>query len=54
MLVLSRTETQTIHVDGPATIVIVAIKPTRVKVGIDAPPTTNIRRGEIDDRKEAA
>ena len=53
MLVLTRTETQTIHVDGPATITIVAIKPTRVKVGIDAPPTTNIRRGEID-RKEAA
>lgn len=54
MLVLTRTESQTIHVDGPATIVIVGIKPSRVKIGIEAPKTTHIVRGELEDGKEAA
>lgn len=53
MLVLSRKVDETIildTVDGIVTLTIVAIRGTKIRIGIDAPLTTNIRRGELKER----
>lgn len=51
MLVLNRKELETIHI-GDAVITILATGPTRVSVGIEAPQTTKILRGELLERDE--
>lgn len=48
MLVLSRKKGEAIHVDGPATIIIVDTGGRRVGVGIEAPPTTRAIRTELE------
>ena len=47
MLVITRRHDETLHVSGPARIVILDVQPGRVKIGIDAPRTTEVWRGEI-------
>ncbi|WP_013627302.1 carbon storage regulator [Rubinisphaera brasiliensis] len=53
MLVLSRKETETIHVGEEVTIVIVRTGTGRVKVGIVAPEGVPVERGEVRDRRLA-
>ena len=56
MLVLSRTEQETIHI-GQAVITILAVSGGRVSVGIEAPREIEIMRGELleqDSEEEAA
>jgi carbon storage regulator len=48
MLVLSRKNKETIHI-GDAKITITHIGPSRVKIGIEAPPSVRILRGELED-----
>ena len=54
MLVLTRKITQTIHINDDITITINRIGPTAVQIGIDAPASYSIKRGEIyqTDRAE--
>lgn len=46
-LTLTRREDETIVVDGPAVIRILTIYGSRVKIEVEAPPTTKILRGEL-------
>jgi len=46
MLVLSRKVTETIHIGDNITITITRIGPTSVGVGIEAPASYDIKRGE--------
>jgi carbon storage regulator len=52
MLVLSRKVGETIEIDGDIVISIVRIGPNTVKIGIDAPKTTGIRRTELPDKAD--
>lgn len=56
MLVLTRKESEAIEVSGPARIVVQRIKGGRVRIGIEAAPTTRVLRGELveKERKDAA
>lgn len=47
MLVLSRKKNETIVVDGPAVITIVEQRGDRTRLGIEAPASTHIIRGEL-------
>jgi carbon storage regulator len=47
MLVLTRKETQTIHIGNDIVICIVQAGPSSVKIGIDAPRNVSIVRGEL-------
>ncbi len=51
MLVLSRTEGQTIVIDGRIRVTIVAILGTKIRVGVDAPRDVVVDREEIWERK---
>ncbi len=56
ILVLTRKTSETIVIDGPATVTFLGIKGERVRLGIEAPPSTRITRGELlkeDDDAEA-
>ena len=46
MLVLSRKVTETIHIGNEITVTITRIGPTSVRVGIEAPASYDIKRGE--------
>jgi len=48
-LVLSRKDGQSVYVDGCAKITVYSS--TKVRVMIEAPETTHIRRGELPERK---
>ncbi|HAN99663.1 MAG TPA: hypothetical protein DCQ98_20540 [Planctomycetaceae bacterium] len=53
MLVLSRTPGETIHLpELGVTITIIGSRGNRTKVGIRAPETIRILRGELDDRTD--
>lgn len=47
MLILSRKCGQTIEVSGPCTIYFKSINGGRIQVGVDAPCTTKVLRGEV-------
>lgn len=51
MLVLHRKENQAIVVDGPATIVVLRIDGSGVRLGIKAEQSTTILREELLDRE---
>jgi len=53
MLVLSRKPGQSITVDGHAVITLVEIQPGKVRIGVEAPPTTKVLRTELLEREEA-
>ncbi len=47
MLVLSRTESQKILLGESIVLTIVRVNGDRVRVGIEAPPEIQVRRGEL-------
>ena len=47
MLVLTRKAGETINIDGGIVIQIVQIQGRQVRVGIEAPKETKVRRGEL-------
>jgi carbon storage regulator len=47
MLVLSRKTNETIVIDGRITLEILQIKGNQIRVGINAPASVRIRRGEL-------
>ena len=50
MLVLSRKVNQEIVIDGNIRIRVVHVGEGKVRIGVDAPETVGIRRGELADR----
>jgi len=54
MLVLSRGIDKAIVVDGPARIVVIAVRGNVVRLGIDAAPGVEIRREELPPRAKVA
>jgi len=50
MLVLSRKAGESIHVNGPCVIHINRVQGKYVGVGLEAPQTTSIQRGELVDK----
>jgi carbon storage regulator CsrA len=48
-LVVTREVGDEIHVNGPSTIRVVRIDCNKVRIGIEADPGVNIRRGELAD-----
>jgi carbon storage regulator len=51
MLILSRRRGQCIRINGRITIRVLAITPSRVELGIDAPRWVQVDREEIYQRK---
>jgi carbon storage regulator CsrA len=47
MLVLTRKAGETILIDGDILIKIVAVRGNAIKIGIEAPKTTRVKRGEL-------
>ena len=47
MLVLSRKAQQSIRIGDSVTVTILKVKGNSVRIGIEAPPTTNIKREEL-------
>ena len=54
MLVLARKLEETIVVDGPAVIRLVEIRGGTARIGVEAPATTIVLRGELDRRPAAS
>jgi carbon storage regulator len=54
VLVITRKPGQVIYIDGNIAIHVLGLKSGQVRIGIAAPETTNIRRGELEprDKKE--
>ncbi len=50
MLVLSRKTNQTIRIGDDVSLRVVAIEGGSVKIGIEAPPTVPVHRGEVYER----
>jgi carbon storage regulator len=53
MLVLSRKESQRIHLGESIVLTIVRVNGDRVRVGIEAPPEIQVRRAELEPRDPA-
>ena len=51
MLILSRRRGQSIRINGRITVRVLALTPTRVELGIDAPSWIQVDREEIYERK---
>lgn len=54
MLVLSRKEQETIVIGSDVVLTVVRIDGGRVTIGIDAPKSVHILRGELSDREPRA
>ena len=54
MLVLSRRLNQTIVIAGQVRVTVLAISPSRVEIGIDAPLQIAVDREEIHVRRQVA
>ena len=52
MLVLTRKKDETIHIGGNVVIKVIATGRGKVKIGIDAPRTVRVRRGELASHDE--
>jgi len=48
MLVLTRTQGESIEIAGGIKVTIVRVKGKKVRIGIDAPKDLNIRRAELE------
>ncbi len=46
MLVLTRKAGEAIHIGGGVVIKVLDIRPSRIRLGISAPPTVRVRREE--------
>ncbi len=53
MLVLSRRNSQQIHIGQGIIVTIIAVQGGRVRIGIDAPRDVSVRRGEIRLQKDS-
>ena len=54
MLVMTRRVGESIEIDGGIWVKVVRIRGNQVRLSIDAPQETGIRRGEIKDRSASA
>jgi len=54
MLVLTRTMGEKIVLDGGITLAVLEIRGGQVRIGIDAPQGTKIRRAELPEREAEA
>ena len=52
MLVLSRKEGETLIIGDDIRVTIAQVRGNRVKVGVDAPSSVQIKRGELAQRPE--
>ena len=52
MLVVSRKNRQSLVIDGHIVVKVLQIKGNSVRLGIEAPREMNVRRGELDERRE--
>ena len=52
MLVLSRKEGETLIIGDDIRVTIAQIRGSRVKIGVDAPPSVHIKRGEVTPKLE--
>lgn len=52
MLVLTRKKLERIHVSPDITIVVVAIRGSSVRIGIEAPPGTRVDRMEVHEARK--
>lgn len=50
MLILTRKPGQAFVVDGIGTVRVVAVGSGRVRLALDMPKATSVRRGEVEDR----
>ena len=48
MLVLTRKKNETIHIGGNVVVKVIATGRGKVKIGIEAPETVRVRRGELN------
>lgn len=53
MLVLTRKKNETIHIGGEVVVKVIATGRGKVKIGIEAPSTVRVRRGELRDPQNA-
>ncbi len=54
MLVLSRTQDESIVIDGRIKVTVIEVRRGVVRIGIDAPADINIRRAELAPRIRGA
>ena len=54
MLVLTRKKNETIHIGGNVVLKVIATGRGKVKIGIAAPTTIRVRRGELVSADESA
>lgn len=54
MLVLSRKVGERVVIDGGVTVVVTKVVGNRVTLGIEAPPSVHVLRGELADQRRAA
>jgi len=52
MLVLSRRMTETLLIDGRIKITVLQVRGKRVRLGIEAPPSVSVCRGELTEREK--
>jgi carbon storage regulator len=52
MLVLTRRTGEEIVIDGNIRVTVVAISPSKVRIGISAPPYVSVDRLEVHERRE--
>lgn len=54
MLVLTRKKNETIHIGGNVVVKVIATGRGKVKIGIEAPESVRVRRGELNPTEGAA
>ncbi len=54
MLVLTRKQNETIHIGGNVVIKVIATGRGKVKIGIEAPNSIRVRRGELNPVEDDA
>ncbi|MCA9075167.1 MAG: carbon storage regulator [Planctomycetaceae bacterium] len=54
MLVLTRKKNETIHIGGNVVVKVIATGRGKVKIGIEAPETVRVRRGELNPAEGTA
>ncbi len=54
MLVLTRKKNETIHIGGNVVVKVIATGRGKVKIGIEAPDSVRVRRGELNPVEESS